>query len=131
MVKKFACQRRIFWFGKHLDWEAALEKEMATHSSVQPGKSHRGGWQATVNPWGLKRVGHSSATQQLLGILSPPPSLPFLQTLLLCHFLREAFPDFFFFFFSLTSYPRLGKAPLVCNLPLSFCLPYCTGLLFH
>ena len=34
-----------------------LEKDMATHSSILPGKSH--GWRSLVgySPWGL-RVGH-------------------------------------------------------------------------
>ena len=31
-----------------------MEKEMATHSSVLPGTSHRGAWWATYRPWGCK-----------------------------------------------------------------------------
>ena len=35
-------------------WEDILEKEMATHSSIMPGKSH--GWWSLVgySPWGCK-----------------------------------------------------------------------------
>ena len=43
-------------------WEDILEKEMATHSSIMPGKSH--GWRSLVgySPWGGKE---SDTTEQL------------------------------------------------------------------
>ena len=44
--------------------EDPLEKEMATHSSILAGESHRGAWQATVH--GVTRVRHDLATK-------PPP----------------------------------------------------------
>ena len=43
---------------RSLGREDPLEKEMATHSSTLPGKSH--GWRSLVgcSPWGSLRVGH-------------------------------------------------------------------------
>ena len=45
-----------------LGWEDPLEKEMATHSSILPGKSH--GWRSVVgySPWGHRE----SDTTELL-----------------------------------------------------------------
>ena len=40
-----------------------LEKEMATHSSILPGKSHRQRTLGGYSPWGLKRVRHDLATK--------------------------------------------------------------------
>ena len=42
---------------RSLGWEDPLEKEMATHSSILPGKSH--GWRNLVGTTGLQRVGHN------------------------------------------------------------------------
>ena len=48
-----------------LGWEDPLEKEMATHSSIQhpclENPKDRGAWQATVH--GVARVGHDLATK--------------------------------------------------------------------
>ena len=57
-----------------LDWEGALEKEMATHCSILPGKSmKRGAWWATVH--GVTRAGHD------LGI-KPPFSSSSIQSVM-------------------------------------------------
>ena len=37
-----------------LDWEDALEEEMATHSRFLPGESHGQGSLAGYSPWGRK-----------------------------------------------------------------------------
>ena len=37
-----------------LEWEDALEKGMATHSSILAGRSHGQRSLAGYNPWGLK-----------------------------------------------------------------------------
>ena len=42
-----------------LGQENPLEKEMATHSSFLPGKSHRERNLAGYGPWGLRSVGHN------------------------------------------------------------------------
>ena len=63
--------------------------------------------------------------QQLNNCLEFSPHLPFYLPFRLCScvtFLEKL---------SLTSYPRLGKTPLVYNLPLYFCLPFCKQLLYH
>ena len=41
-----------------LGGEDPLEKEMATHSSILPGKSHGHRRLAGYSPWGRKTVGH-------------------------------------------------------------------------
>ena len=41
-----------------------LEKEMATHSSILPGKSQGQKNLVGCSPWGCKRVGHDLATKQ-------------------------------------------------------------------
>ena len=46
-----------------LDWEDPLEKEMATHSSVLPGKSHRQRSLVDCSPWSCQRVGHDLTTK--------------------------------------------------------------------
>ena len=53
-----------------LDREDSMKKEMATHSSVLPGKSHKQRSLAGYIPWGHKRVGHYLATQQELSLSS-------------------------------------------------------------
>ena len=40
-----------------LGQEDSLEKEMATHSSILPGKSHGWGSLTGYTSWGLERVG--------------------------------------------------------------------------
>ena len=40
-----------------LGWEDALEKEMATHSTFLPGKSHGQRSLAGYSPWGLQKSG--------------------------------------------------------------------------
>jgi len=40
-----------------LDWEDLLEKEMATHSSILPGKSHGQRSLVGCSPWGHKESG--------------------------------------------------------------------------
>ena len=46
-----------------LGQEDPLEKEMATHSSILPGKSH-GQWSlAGYSPWACKRVGRDLVTK--------------------------------------------------------------------
>ena len=49
---------------RSLGQENPLEKEMATHSSFLPGKSHRQRNLAGYGPWGLRSVGHNWATKQ-------------------------------------------------------------------
>ena len=44
---------------RSLGQENPLEKEMATHSSFLPGKSHRQRNLAGYGPWGLRSVGHN------------------------------------------------------------------------
>ena len=44
--------------------EDLLTKEMTTHPSILPGKSHVQSSLASYSPWGCKRVGHNLATQQ-------------------------------------------------------------------
>ena len=44
--------------------EDPLEKEMATHSTILPRKSHGQRSLAGYSPWGHKRVGHDLATKQ-------------------------------------------------------------------
>ena len=46
-----------------LGWEDLLEKEMATHSSLLPGESHRQRSLVGYSPWGCKRVWHNLATK--------------------------------------------------------------------
>ena len=46
-----------------LDQEDLLEKEMATHSSVLPGRSHGQRSLVGYSPWVCKRVGHDSGTK--------------------------------------------------------------------
>ena len=40
-------------------WEDPLEKEMAIHSSILPGESHRQRSLEGYSPWGLQRVRHN------------------------------------------------------------------------
>ena len=47
---------------RSLGWEVPLEKEMATHSSILPGKSHGQRSLAGCSPWGRKE---SDTTEQL------------------------------------------------------------------
>ena len=54
VVKNLRAKQEI-WV-KSLGWEDAVEKKMATHSSI------RACW--AYNPWGCKRVGHDLATKQ-------------------------------------------------------------------
>ena len=39
-----------------LNWEDPLEKEIATHSSILPGKSHEQRTQVGCSPWGRKEL---------------------------------------------------------------------------
>ena len=45
-----------------LGWEDPLEKEIATHSSILPEKSHGQGSLTGCSPWGCKRIRHDLAT---------------------------------------------------------------------
>ena len=60
MVKRLSTVRET-WV-QSLGREDLLEKEMATHSSILPGKSH--GWRSLVgyNPWGQEE---SDTTERL------------------------------------------------------------------
>ena len=48
-----------------LGWEAPLEKEMATYSSILAGKSHGQRSLVGYSPWGHKRVRHDFATEHI------------------------------------------------------------------
>ena len=47
---------------RSLGWEDPLEKEMATHSSILPGKSHGQRSLAGYSPWGREEL---DTTEQL------------------------------------------------------------------
>ena len=49
-------------------WEDLLEKEMATHSSILPGKSHGQRSLVDYSPWGQKEL---DTTEQLTLYLPP------------------------------------------------------------
>ena len=48
-----------------LGWEDPLEKEMATHSNILPGKSHEQRSLAGYSPWGRKESDANEATEYL------------------------------------------------------------------
>ena len=47
-----------------LGWEDPLEEEMATHSSILPGKSHGQRKPGGLQSMRLQKVGHSLSTEQ-------------------------------------------------------------------
>ena len=61
-----------------LVWEDALEEEMATHSSILPGKTHRQRSMVDYSPWGHQRIRHDLATKQQQQLPSLPPKSPHL-----------------------------------------------------
>ena len=54
---------------RFLSWEDPLEKEMITHSSIFPEKSHGQGSLVGYSPWGRKRIGHDLVTKQLFSCI--------------------------------------------------------------
>ena len=62
-VVKNSTVKQETWL-RSLGREDPLEKEMATHSSMLAGKSHRQRNLAGCTPWGRKRVRHDLATKQ-------------------------------------------------------------------
>ena len=61
---------------RFLGWEDSLEKEMGTHSSILPGKSH--GQRSMASVLGVSRVRHDLATK-------PPPPPPYLEDCMASH----------------------------------------------
>ena len=51
---------------RSLGWEDPLEKEMATHSSILPGKSHGQRSLAGYGPWGHKESDLTEATEHFI-----------------------------------------------------------------
>ena len=62
MVKNLPAVRET-WVGS-LGWEDPLEKEMTTHSSILPGKSHGQRSLVGYSPWDHERVRYDLATEQ-------------------------------------------------------------------
>ena len=62
MVKNLPAMQET-WI-QSLGWEDALEKEMATHSTFLPGKSHGQRSLGDYSPWDCKRIRHDLLTKQ-------------------------------------------------------------------
>ena len=61
-----------------LSQEDPLVKDMATHSSILPGKTHGQRSMVDYSPWGHQRVRHDLATKQQQQLPSLPPKSPHL-----------------------------------------------------
>ena len=66
---------------RSLGWEDPLEEEMATCSSLLPGKSHVQRSLVGYSPWGCKRVGATEYTHTHTPLTWLPPRKGFCQDL--------------------------------------------------
>jgi len=60
---------------RSLDWEDPLEKKLATHSNILPGKSHGQKILEGYSPGDDKKVGHDLVTKQQQQHIEPHSSL--------------------------------------------------------